>query len=63
MRRLLSILFILTIGAAVTATLLVPDHVVTRPLQLLIIVLIIIILLDRIFGHCNGYNHPCHHHG
>lgn len=50
MRRLLNVIFILTVGAALTATLLVPDHIVTRPLQLLIIVLIIVILLDRIFG-------------
>lgn len=50
MRRLLSVLFILCLGAAGTATLLQPDHVVTRPLQLSVIIIVIVILLDRIFG-------------
>ncbi len=50
MRRLLSVLFILSLGAAGTATLLKPDHPATGPLQLAVIVIVIVILLDRIFG-------------
>ncbi len=50
MRRLLNVLFVLSIGAAVTATLLEPNHPVTHPLQLSVIILIVVILLDRIFG-------------
>jgi bilin biosynthesis protein len=50
MRRFQNLLFILTLGAAGTATLLQPDHVVTHPLQLAVIIIGIIILLDRIFG-------------
>ncbi|MCA0456440.1 MAG: HEAT repeat domain-containing protein [Chloroflexi bacterium] len=50
MRRFLSVLFILIVGAAITATILAPDHAVTHPLQLMIVVLIVIIMLDRIFG-------------
>jgi len=50
MRRLLSVLFILCLGAAGTATLLQPDHFVTRPLQLTVIIILMVIVLDRIFG-------------
>ena len=50
MRRLLNVLFILCVGAAITATLLQPDHVVTGPLQLSVLVILVVILLDRIFG-------------
>ena len=50
MRRFLSILFILCLGAAGTATLLTPGHVLTHPLQLAVVVILVIILLDRIFG-------------
>ncbi|MEP6985656.1 MAG: HEAT repeat domain-containing protein [Chloroflexota bacterium] len=50
MRRFLSVLFILVVGAAGTATLLMPDHAATHPLQLAVIIIVIVILLDRIFG-------------
>jgi len=50
MRRFLNVLFILILGVAGTATLLKPDHVVTHPLQLMVVVIAIVILLDRIFG-------------
>src|SRR6185369_10664163 len=50
MRRFLNVLFILSLGAAVTATLLRPDHVVTHPLQLSVLIIAMVIVLDRIFG-------------
>jgi bilin biosynthesis protein len=50
MRRILNLLFILSLGAAATATLLRPDHVATHPLQLLVIIIAMVIVLDRIFG-------------
>ena len=50
MRRFLNVLFILSLGAAGTATLLKPDHVVTHPLQLSVIIIAMVIVLDRIFG-------------
>ena len=56
MRRFLKVLFILSLGAAVTATLLQPDHVVTHPLQLSVIILVIVILLDRILGWFKPHN-------
>ncbi len=50
MRRFLNVLLVLCLGAAVTATFLQPDHIVTRPLQLSVFIIVLAILLDRIFG-------------
>lgn len=50
MRRLLNWLLLLALGAASALTIIQPAHPATRVSQIILVVLLVVILLDRIFG-------------